>query len=289
MSNDQCMKNLLATGLILWTVPFAAPSIDGPDGAGSGTSLRGPSAAEPTGRRSIVQQDFNGRLEPIEGEIEVAALRALDLDEAQRDHLDAIVSRRIDAFDALVQRHALELQRGVAALQRMESLSSAADRWEALHEISKAWEAFAPWRARGSAIDEMGDLITGAQRREAQRIAAAYRAALTAERARDLGLQPDSPRVRAHVRLEIFGRLLEQSFMRLARSGEDALEALARALDLSPEQVERARAIFSRLHEMEAAREATPWDRFSAVSEFMRELTPDQRKKAWRFLRAQGG
>jgi len=256
---------------------------DAPD-----SPLRGPRATETSSAPTIVQRDFDGRLRRMEGEPEVAALRALDLTAEQRERLDAIVSRRIAAFDAIVAAHVLELQHAFAALGRFESLTSGAERWQAMHEVSRAWAVFAPWRERGSAIDELGDALAPQQQREARRMAHAFRSSLIAERAADLGVPPGSPQVQAHVRLEMFGRLLEESFARQSRAGEDSLEQLTKALALTPEQSERARAIFGRLYEKEAAREATHWDRFAAISEFMRELAPHQRARAWRFLREQG-
>ncbi|MBX3355617.1 MAG: hypothetical protein KF724_07955 [Phycisphaeraceae bacterium] len=256
--------------------------------------LRGPSvgahqpptaAPRPMGRASLVNRTFEGRIVPVEGEPEAAALRALDLSESARQAVDSIVTRRIEAFDELVRTNFIEIERGAAALARLEHVTSGTERWAALMEFSEAWKVFEPWRDRGSVIDEVGDAVPRAQRLQAQRMVRAYRMALLRERAEDLGIERTSAQVQAHVRLEQFAVLLQESFERQQRQGSEALEQVARELQLTPEQAEQARTIFGALAERELRREATGWDRFRALASFMETLEPAQRVRAWRYLR----
>lgn len=247
--------------------------------------LRGPSAARSVRPpRTIVERTFDGRVAPLEGEIEVAALRALDLSPEQRETLDAIVSRRITFFDALVVERWRDLEQGFAALGQIEAAASAGDRFAAISTFAHAWEAFRPWRERGTAIDEMAEHLSPAQRNAARRLVSERHRATVAERATDLGLERSHGQLQAHVRIERFGQLLQESFERQARGGEADLERAVKALRLTPDQTERARAIFGRLAEKQLRGEAGHWDRFSAISDFMRELTPVQRARAWRHV-----
>ncbi|MBM4113642.1 MAG: hypothetical protein FJ253_09805 [Phycisphaerae bacterium] len=240
---------------------------------------------EPT----ILQRDFNGRVRVLDDEPEVAALRLLLVDPELRSALDSITTRRISDFDELVRSHVPELLQGVAALQRLEAAASAGERLAAIGSFSHAWLAFAPWRDRGSAIDEMGDRLDDSTRRIAQRLVGRYRSALLVERAADLGVPARNPQAILTVRLESFARMVEQSFERQTRSGEQDFDRFVKALDLTPAQTERARVIFGALYEKEVARTATGWDRFKAITDFMEELPARQRARAWKFLRAEGG
>lgn len=248
-------------------------------------SLRGPSAMAPVAPPSIVVRSFEGRITLIDGEPEAAALRALPLDAAQRDALDGIMARRIAFFDELVRTHLPELERAAAALGQLEHAKSGAERWAAISTFASAWNTFGPWRERGSVIDEAAEAIPESLRRQAQRMTSKYRAAIALERAADLGLTAANPQVQAHVRLEAFAALLQASFERQQRSGDQDLERLAREVGLTPEQTELARALFMELALKEMRQEVKGWDRFAALSSFMRELTPEQRVKAWRFIR----
>lgn len=263
-------------------LPVAPPAAD------ASNLLRGPRATAPAAAPTIVQRDFNGRVLMLDGEPEIAALRAILKSPDQVALLDSITTRRIAAFDQLVQSHVPELTQGVAALQKLDGATTGAERLAAIGMLSHAWHAFQPWRDRGSAIDEMGDRIDAPTKRQAQRIVADYRAALLAERAADLGVPAGNPQAQVTVRIEGFGRMVEQSFERMAKGGEQDFDRFVKALELTPAQAERARVIFTALYEKEFAREATGWDRFRAFTDFMRELPPRQRALAWRFVRAEG-
>jgi hypothetical protein len=247
--------------------------------------LQGPAVTASAAPATILVRSFDGRVTPVEGEPEAAALRALPLDAKQRDALDGVMARRIAFFDELVRTNLLELEQGAAALGRLEHAKSASERWSAIATFASAWKAFGPWRDRGSVIDEVATEFPESLRHQAQRMAAQYRAALAAERAADLGLPVTHGQVQAHVRLEAFAALVQASFERQQRSGEQDLERLAREVGLTPEQTERARAIFMDLALKELRHEAKGWDRFATLSAFMRELTPEQRVRAWRAIR----
>lgn len=267
----------------------AAADISGRRDASGADLLRGPSAAPPAHPpRTIVERSFDGRIAPIEGEVEVAALRALDLSPEQRETLDAIVSRRITFFDSLVVERWRDLEQGFAALGQIESAANAPERFAAISTFAYAWDAFTPWRDRGTAIDEMAEHLSPAQQRSARRLVLERHRAVVAERAADLGLARSHGQVQAHVRLERFGQLLQESFERQARGGEADLERAVKALQLTPDQTERARAIFGRLAEKQLRGEASHWDRFRAISDFMRELSPAQRARAWRYALRNG-
>jgi len=253
--------------------------------ADEGMALRGPTVSAHTSAATIVVRTFEGRIVPVEGEPEAAALRVLSLDDAQREAVAAIVARRISFFDELVRTHLPELERGIAGLGRIEHAKNGSQRWAAISEFARAWEAFAPWRERGTVIDEASELIPESMRRRAQRMSLQYHAALTKERASDLGLKSSTPQVQVQVRLESFGAMVQAAFDRMQRSGDADFERLSRELRLTPEQTERARTLFSDLALRELRREATGWHRFQAFSEFMSELAPEQRARAWRYIR----
>lgn len=261
-----------------------APSTPAAAGA-SETSEQAMTTGARTAPRTIVERSFEGRIVPIEGEVEAAALRALPLTEAQRRTVDAVVSRRIEHFDALVRAHLLELERAATALGRLEHAESGGERWAAIADCTAAWSAFQPWRDRGTIVDEVGDAIPIAYAERARRLAHDYRAAIARERAAELSLHAAHPQIQAQTRLESFGALVQASFERQQRGGEADLERFVREVQLTPEQTERARTIFGDLALREMRREATAWDRIRAFSSLMQELTPKQRARAWRLIR----
>ncbi|MFO0894093.1 MAG: hypothetical protein U0574_03945 [Phycisphaerales bacterium] len=279
------LASLLHSGVVMASLgaPQTAP-------APAGNPLAGPRvapAAAPAAP-SLITHDFQGRLQLVEGEPEQRALELLPLTPAETRALERVALRRMSDFDRLVKSHAGELIAAVGALQSMDGNAGGGPSLQALGHLMAAWEAFAPWRERGSVIDELGDAIAPERAAQARAMSAAYARAVARDVARESGMRPAAPQVQARVRLEAFGRLVQAAFERMERQGQDELARATEALSLTPDQVEKAKVIFGSLAQMELRREATGWDRFKAFSEFMASLTPEQRTRAWRFIRRGG-
>lgn len=262
--------------------------------------LSGPAVAAEAAPPTLVRRDFEGRLEPLEEEPELAAIRLLAIDAARLARVEAIVVDRQREFDRIALAHyatIAEIGSLRAAPPRGAAREAPADpevrrqqarRAELLGELAREFGGFA---RRGTLLAECGPILTPEETATASRLADERAKAELAELA---AANPETPppQLATRARLEEFGRRVRGSIGRFAASAGAELERLRAELDLTPEQVETARAVFGPIvaarlgrprGEPEPRAEAT-----RAFASFYRTLDRDQRAKlaALRFREA---
>ncbi len=199
--------------------------------------LAGPRGANGAKRATLVEIDYAGRLKPREGTIEEAALRVLEVDDATRSRLDAVLQERARLMDELVSRN-------LRTLIRLGSASESGRKIEALTHAISLWEKGQPIREKGSLRSRLAAQLDEAQRRRFNGLIEEYLHA-----ARRDGVEPGGkPKAWIEVALQERFRGLssevERSFARQTTNGEEEAEAFFDGLGLSPEQTQHIRQTF---------------------------------------------
>jgi hypothetical protein len=232
------MKNLLAIAALLSPPVTETP----PD------LLAGPAVVAEEEPRTLVRRDFEGRLEPLDEEAGLAAIRLLGPDAGRMARIEAIVLDRQRHFDRIaLENYATIAEIGglLPTLSRGRPADDAEARRRArlvalLGDLSLEFVEFGK---RGSLVDECATILTpdevaGAKRLVAERMKAESEALAAA----NPGLTADEIERRA--RLDELGRRVRGSIERFAAGANAELERFRAELDLTPEQVETVRAVF---------------------------------------------
>lgn len=237
--------------------------------------LAGPDVKEDrsTARPSIVNRMFDGSMEDIGPDPQIAAVKKLDLTDQQRETFERIRRERDAAFDKLVREN-------YSLVVEFSGLQSEEDPLKRAELLEKARVAFEPFRQRGSFLDEFGMALTQEQRQQVEAMVMEFRQAKLQELRAKLGNEAPLPRVAARARLEALGQMVRLSIERQVGLGKQQLEVLAEQLDLTPEQKTRVEAIFQplavkRFQEIPV----TAAERTQALRSLNQELTPPQRRK----------
>jgi len=229
----------------LLALAFLAPPASPP---ASADPLAGPAVASAPEPRTLVRRDFDGRLEPIEGETDLAALRLLDIDAGRMARIDTIVVERQAHFDRIaLENYAMIAEIGglLPTLTRGGSPDPEETRRRArlaalFRDLSLELVDF---EKRGSLLDECAAILAPEELAEARRLVAergeAEREALAAA---EPGARPNELASRA--RLDGLGRRVRESIERFAASASAELDRFREELDLTPEQVETVRSVF---------------------------------------------
>ena len=232
------MKNLLAiTALLSPPVTEAPPDL-----------LAGPAVVAEAEPRTLVRRDFEGRLEPLDEEAGLAAIRLLGLDAERMARVEAIVLDRQRHFDRIaLENYAIIAEIGglLPTLSRGRPADEAEARRRArlvalLGDLSLELVEFGK---RGSLVDECAAILTPNEVAEARRLVAERMVAeAEALAAANPGLTAEELERRA--RLDELGRRVRGSIERFAAGANAELERFRAELDLTPEQVETVRAVF---------------------------------------------
>jgi hypothetical protein len=273
---------------------------------------------EASARATLVRRGFDGALERIDEEPDVAALRLAGLTAEQQAALEERVAARHGEFDALLRDLYATRPEDLGALPMLrESLGSRERRAEAAGVITRIRGHFEPILSRGSLIDELQSVLTPVQQAEAKRLVEEYLDALASahrqptpgsagppevaetagsemdgadrggrselESGRRPALMERSADIRAMraARLELLGQQLKASIRRQVQRGELRFESFATDLDLTPGQQDQAKAILQPLAIAGlAGRQPDPEVAGQALAELFSMLTPEQRRKA---------
>lgn len=223
-------------GRVAWCMA-AAIGLVAPMALAQDDPLAGPQGANVAKRATLVEVDYAGRLRPPEGTIEEAALRVLEVDDATRARLDAVLQERARLMDELVSRN-------LRTLIRLGSASESGRKIEALTHAIALWEKGQAIREKGSLRSRLAAELDSTQRRRFNGLIEEYLQA-----ARRDGIEPGGkPKAWIEVVLqERFRGLLgeiERSFARQSTNGEEETDAFFDGLGLSPEQTQHVRQTF---------------------------------------------
>lgn len=232
------MKNLLAIAALL-SPPVTEPPPD---------LLSGPAVVSEAEPRSLVRRDFEGRLEPLDEEAGLAAIRLLGLDAGRMARVEAIVLDRQRHFDRIALENYATIAE-IGGLFPTLSRGRPADEAEArrrarlvglLRDLSLELVDF---ERRGPLVDECAAILAPDELAEAQRLVGERMKAET-EALAAANPEATADELERRARLEELGRRVRGSIARFAAGANAELERFRAELDLTPEQVEKVRSVF---------------------------------------------
>lgn len=271
--------------------PPAGPATAPPGTAPTGV-LAGPTVNATTqpAKATIVARGFDGMLEPLDMEPAAAAVFRLKLDEEALRAVEAHAAARSKAFSDFVTAHYDQLIDAGADLKAMRTMETA-ERAAAFGRIRTLFADMKPFTARGTFIDECADALTAEQVEEARRMADEWHAARKAELRREVfpqatgELDPTADeRLEVRMRLEEMGAMVKRTIAQRAESRKAQFEDVTKRLDLTPEQVEKAKALFMEIgvQEIQGKREPGAYsmrERQQIFGELAKILDETQRAK----------
>ncbi len=282
-----------------------------------GDALRGPAVKEGPKTISLVKRDMTGKLERLDTRPEQAALDLLGLTADQRKGPDKVLSDRYAAVTKLLQAHQdlfLKIQQGRQAgakpdelrPQMREMREHAAPLLEnplqdqvslALPDDKRAeFRMIVDEYKRASAAEEPGGFGQGAGKGggggrgrgqtepEGQDGDAMVKPKATPKAS---AAEPIPPRVEMNLLLREMARALNA----IVVERKEHMDSFLKAVDATPEQEAQIRAVVRSATDKgdtkpTGAREPTPDERRANWEKIMALLTPDQRRKAMEFRRA---
>ena len=267
--------------------PATAPAAPAPAGVLAGPTVN--ATAQPA-KATIVARGFDGMLEPLDMEPAAAAVFRLNLDEEALRAVEVHAAARSKAFSEFVTAHYDQLIDAGADLQAMRTMEPA-ERAAAFGRIRTLFADMKPFTARGTFIDECVDALTAEQVAEARRMADEWIAARKAELRREIfpqatgELEPAADeRLEFRMRLEEIGAMLKRTIVQRAESRKAQFEDVTKRLDLTPEQVEKVKALFMEIgvQEIQGKREPGAYsmrERQQIFGELAKILDESQRAK----------
>lgn len=216
--------------------------------------LSGPRLVEEPEGHTLVRFEFRGNLRRLDRTPEEAALDALNLEQADRDPAEQVVSNRRGAVDRLVQAN-VELIRTIqlARAAKPELESSAAELIDRIATMG------GPKRMR----DEIAERLPDFDRREFQRMIDEYWRALVLDELQQAQTRNEKlslSQARLRVTLGVAANELRRAFERRYQPRDTVMDSLLEELSLdAPQQdkvAEPIRALAARARPAPSAREA---------------------------------
>ena len=272
----------------------AALQADGPAPDPADGLLAGPRVpADAPARLTIVERSFDGALMPLEDEAEIVAAYRVVTDPMRRERLDAIAGARSKGFEAILLAH-YEAITGLGPAMAAARNGGREERAALMSRLREVNSAMAPFRARGSFLDECRDELSAEESAEVRRMVAEWRVASEAEIAKSPDASaPGRARGPYRMQMEDLGSMVRRTLQRRAASRTAQFEALAQQLDLSPEQAEAVRALFMEIavQEIQGTREEGAYsrrEREELFGEIARILDESQRLKLGELMTGMG-
>lgn len=233
--------------------------------------LAGPRVQTPTpAARTLVRRGFNGDVEVLDVEADVAAIDLLDLSSEQRDHFDRLRTERSAIFSRAIREN-------FDLLTQFGSIDAKAQPAEFAALLRRTGEALAEYRSRGTMMREMGPHLTPPQRAEARALVAEYIRARAESIRRETGGEVSAAELFIRIRVETLGRMAESAIRSAVAMGAAVFEDIAARLQLTPEQKERVQKIFEPIAVQELqGREVAPLVKLRAFFEIAQLLTKEQ-------------
>ncbi len=199
-----------------------------------GGVLAGPRVAEAGERKAtLVESDYEGKVKRPEVAPEEAAIKLLDLSDAEQAAVDAVLAERTRLMDAFITDH-LDL------LTRLGSASESGDKAAQLRAVLEAFAATEPIRAKGPLARQLRGALAPANQERFDALMKEYWDAVVAERqqaAKKAGKREGRLGIITDERFKAFGREIERAFGRIVGGGaEREFDEFIAALELRPEQ-----------------------------------------------------
>lgn len=220
--------------------------------------------------RSLVRRGFNGDVEVLSVEADVAAIDLLALSEEQRAIFDRLRNERSALFSRTIREN-------FDLLLQFGSIDAKSQPAEFVALLRRTGEALHDYRARGTMLREMGPHLTTAQRAEARALIGEYVRARAEAIRRELGGEAGAAEIALRMKVETLGRMTESAIQAAVAMGTAVFEDIARRLNLTPEQKQQVQRILEPLAVQELlSRETAAVARLRAFVEVSRLLTREQ-------------
>jgi len=244
--------------------------------------LGGPRIEAPAKPATLVERDFGGSMKTLETSPEEAALGLLALSDEERAATRTVLDERAALLDAVVGGNLGVLLR----LQGIKDGAATPDQRAAMVELAGKLGGL---RARGRLVDELAGVLGGENAAALRRIVEEHRVQAVKdglEAARKAGGPKTRGQIGAKLTLDALGSEIRRSYDRRAAQGGDQLDAAIAAVEATPEQEGRLRAIALASFEKSLGK-PTPAQRREVFTKLMKEL--DARQKMLLLKHLYGG
>lgn len=260
--------------LIVGSAAFPAPLASAQDSAPADPSpLSGPSVPDETASPRV-QRDFEGNMKPLEVRPEIAALDELTLSEAERLGVDGVLAKRTATMERLIREN-------IDLLLRAQAVREGNDPEARRALLEDFGKAFKELTADGPLSEQIAAAMSEENAEKFNAINKEYWREL-------IGPEPgDGDRGRgriARVAVKLLGQEVKQTYERMIGDGKEQLERVIAELQLTPEQEAKIRAIVTEFGQ-KTKLNPTGMQRVGLFAQVAKELTPEQRKKAFDLAR----
>ncbi|HMN40868.1 MAG TPA: hypothetical protein PKE29_08475 [Phycisphaerales bacterium] len=288
---------------------FSGPALAQPSDA---DALRGPSIQESPKSISLTKRDISGNVERLDTRPEQAALDLLGLSAGERKAPEQVLSDRYAAVTTLLQNHQalfLQLQQGRQGGAKPEELRPLMREMQAFaaplleNPLQDQVAAALPEGKRAAFHTVVGEYkrISASEEPGGPRRRAGSESGRTRGRRGDATEMPDAgptsaatARISARVEMNLLLRETARALNAIVVERREHTDALLKAVDATPEQEGQIRAIVrSRAETTDGKSPATsgaaarsPEERRANWDQIMALLTPEQRRKAMEYRRA---
>jgi hypothetical protein len=265
--------------MLLVSSCLACAALAQPDPSMADSPLRGPEVPD-TRTRTLVKKTMTGRLERLQVRPEVAALQELDLDEQTAEAAREIVDERSFAVTMMLVD---ELDR----IKEMTDKRTAGDREGAQAIFDEMWNAFEPDAPRSPLIEPLKAVLDDEQSAALRTLVDEYWESLIDWELRNNEKRQQNPEVRKRVErrqsLRLFQREVQEGYEASLRRYQQAIDAVADAVEPTPEQRHEIRMIIIE-HIKRTRLAATPEQRRATNLEIYRMLDEDRKEKLFEYM-----
>lgn len=251
-----------------------------PDPPARESPLAGPAVEEvqtvqpPT----LVRRGFNGTVEVLAIEADVAAMELIDLDPEQREIFDRIRMERSALFSKVIREN-LDL------LMEFSGVDPEARPAEFVELLQRVGAAMREYRERGTMMREMLPHLRPEQMREVRRLVSEYLVARADAIRRETG-EEKAAAIAIRIQLETLGEMARASIEGAVAMGSAIFEELAQRLGLTPEQRAKVHRIYEPIGIAELqGKEVAPILKVRAFLEISQLLSPEQIKALAEYAR----
>lgn len=273
-------RRLLTLGLV---VGLAGTTIAQEEGQGE-PLLGGPPVEIEVDEPTLVERDYAGKLRPLETRAEVAAIRLLDLNDEEREAVDALVLERAKLVDGIVFDNLELLTQLQTARSAMTPGSGQRPSGEQRELLIKMMDMIAPLREQEPLLDHYAEALPEAKRNQYRALVNEWNNAQASEAPVGMGGRAGGRRAMvenasiAGIRTE-----LRSAYERGAAERTERLDDLVARLELTPEQEGEVRRLITDFAQQAAQQnggEPTQAQRADLFREILGLLEPEQRRKA---------
>lgn len=252
----------------------------------SSDALRGPTVAARTTAVTLVERDFDGRLKLLEVRPEEAALRLLNLSEAEKAAAAVVLAQRLAQVSKLIMEHQ-------GLFLKIQSARQAGDR-AALPELMRELHPLAAPLLNPPLAEQLAETLTPEHAADLRRLVQEYTAALSGEqRSRDAAMggrdrrperTSEAPGVRARIEVTLLIREMAGSLRAAVTERRERTERIIAISQATPEQEAAIRRLVREFGEKTKG-QASPGQRGELLRSLRGICTPEQRARVASELR----